>query len=98
MICYLLFTLFLLINKTTYSLNPERLCVNCQYFSVNKNTDTVFGKCIALPKTEENEKRYLVTGSHKNDDYLFCYSARSSDTMCGKEGKRYRKKYTWKND
>lgn len=101
MICYLLFTLLFFTSKTIYSLNPEKLCVNCQYFSINKNaqntnTGNVFGKCIAFPITESNEVSYLITGKKEKRDFFYCSTARGDSEMCGKEGKKYRKRYKLK--
>lgn len=99
MICYLLFAIIFV--NTGYSLNPEKLCVNCQYFSMNKNVqnmnmENVFGKCLAFPRTESSEISYLITGNKENNDYNYCSTARRDSEMCGKEGKKYRKRYKLK--
>lgn len=70
-----------------------KLCVNCQYFFIEKNTDTKFGKCFLFPKEEDNFKNYLLTGKTVYDEYNSCSIARSNINMCGKEGRKYRKRY-----
>jgi hypothetical protein len=57
-----------------------------------------YGKCFLYPKTEENLNKYLVTGSNINDEYQYCSTARQQFDMCGKEGKSYRKSYTFKKE
>lgn len=96
MICYLLFAIIFV--NTGYSLHREKLCVNCQYFSINKNTNTenIFGKCLAFPRIEENEINYLITGNKEKRDFLYCSTARNDFEMCGKEGNKYRKRYKFK--
>jgi hypothetical protein len=56
-------------------------------------TDTKYGKCSLFTKTERNVN-YLVTGIDDTslDDYYYCSTARTCDTMCGEEGKEYIKK------
>ena len=36
----------------------------------------------------------LVTGAESNTEYIYCYTTRDAENMCGKEGKMYKKKYT----
>jgi hypothetical protein len=40
----------------------------------------------------ENSK-YLVDGVIRDNDYYACSTARSWSNLCGKEGKKYKKKY-----
>ena len=75
-----------------------KLCVNCKYFITDNDTDK-FGKC-SLFQRKENDIYSLVIGIHKdtNNEYRhFCSVARSSENMCGREGKMYKKKYTKKS-
>ena len=78
------------------ALKPQKLCVNCQYFFIGKNTDVKFGTCFLCPKEEDNLKNFLVTGTTVYDEYSFCSTARSNVNMCGKDGQKYRKKYDFK--
>lgn len=70
----------------------NKLCVNCQYFLKSKNGENLYAKCVAIPIINENKISYLVTGN-KEKTYHFCSTARSYEELCGKDGKRYRKKY-----
>ena len=87
---------FFLMFGVCSALKPHKLCVNCQYFFIGKNTDVKFGTCFLFPKEEDNLKNFLVTGTNVYDEYTFCSTARSNLNMCGKEGKNYRKKYDLK--
>jgi len=49
----------------------------------------MFGKCSLFPKEEKRDINYYVTGIEKNIEFHYCSIARSSDNMCGKEGKKY---------
>lgn len=77
---------------------PTKLCVNCQYFLLTKGTEVKHGRCFLFPRTEENLNKYLVTGSNLNNEYHYCTTARQQYDMCGKEGKSYRKSYTFKRE
>jgi len=83
---------------TCVAWKPAKLCVNCQYFLLTQGTDAKYGKCFLFPKAEENLNKFLVTGSNINDEYYLCTSARQNIDMCGKEGKSYRKTYTFKRE
>ena len=75
--------------------------------STTSSGDATFGKCLLFPKYElisEYEKRselmnFLVSGYDKHnpkkekEDYYFCTTARGTENMCGKTGKRYEEKF-----
>lgn len=82
-ICTLLTLLFLPIS----SLN---LCINCKYF-ITDNKLGKLGKCSLFPKEEKKTLYDLVTGV--DTDYMYCYATRDNESLCGKEGKLFRKKY-----
>jgi hypothetical protein len=67
-----------------------KLCMNCKYFIQNNNFG-IFSKCSFFPN-KQNEIIFLVNGIDK-EEYSYCYTARKSVDMCGKEGKMYKKKY-----
>ena len=84
-----LFSLFCFIE--TYK---PRLCVNCKYFiKPDDILDTGYGKCSKHPKEEDNNMNYLVTGikNQNQKQYWYCSTARKYDTMCGPDGKDYKK-------
>jgi hypothetical protein len=67
----------------------EKLCKNCKFFKKDFITETKFGHCSRFPFQQTDY--YLVDG-YKDESptsYYFCSTARSSDHMCGKEGKYY---------
>jgi hypothetical protein len=69
-----------------------KLCINCKYFITDNKTGK-FGKCSLFPK-KENDIFNLVNGIHKdNIEYDYCGVSRDIESMCGREGKMYKKKY-----
>lgn len=93
--------LFALLFCNTVSLNTntnintnKKLCINCQYYSLGKDADPLYAKCLAFPTNDKNEIDFLVTGNKENRDFSYCSTARENNLfMCGIEGKKYRKKY-----
>ena len=86
------------------SLNLNRnFCVECKHFKKDRQyfLGTSNGKCALFPVIDsflkgddDNEKiEYLVSGKIKDDiEYTDCVKARQSETMCGQEGKYFKKK------
>lgn len=70
--------------------NPEeKFCKNCKFFKKDFFTETKYGHCSHFPNEPTNN--YLVDG-YKDESptsYFYCSTARSSDYMCGPEGKYY---------
>ena len=74
-----------------------KLCINCKYFITDYDNGK-YGKCSFFPYKnlyEENNVNFLVNGDLKDDDtnYYYCSTSRLDHRMCGKEGKKYKKKY-----
>ena len=67
-----------------------KFCVNCKHFIPHEHNNE-YGKCSLF--VYENSK-YLVDGIVRDNEYYACSTARSWDQLCGKEGVKYRKKYT----
>jgi hypothetical protein len=92
----LFFTLFSLLFLPILSLKDfkPKLCINCKYF-IKDELDSKFGKCLMFPKKEEKNVYTLVNGVHinKNKGYHYCSTVRNINTLCGEEGKMYKKKY-----
>jgi hypothetical protein len=92
----LFFTLFSLLFLPILSLKEfkPKLCIHCKYF-IKDELDSKFGKCLMFPEKEEKNIFRLVNGLHidKNKEYHYCSTVRNIDTMCGQEGKMYKKKY-----
>lgn len=87
-----IFTLLLLFVPIA-SLQPK-LCINCKYFITDNNMGKL-GTCLLFPK-ERNEGLYdLVTGV--DVEYMYCYSTRAEEDLCGKKGKMFKKKRAIKN-
>ena len=72
--------------------NNVNLCINCKhflpytFFTVNNE----FAKC-ALYKKIKYDETHLVTGKIKKEqlDYYYCNTCRTTEYMCGKEGKDF---------
>ena len=93
-----LFIWFNLFFAEIYSLEIKpKICIHCKYFIPDDISD-VYGKCSFFPKIEKNNANYLVTGNNDPSllDYEYCSTARKYEDMCGKEGKKYKRKYTRK--
>jgi hypothetical protein len=88
-------------------LNPpttnQKFCVECKHFKKDRSyfLGTSNGKCALFPiidsisnREHDDEKiEYLVSGERNDDiDYSDCVKARQSETMCGQEGKFFKKK------
>lgn len=67
----------------------QKICINCKYF-ITDNNNGVYGKCSLFP-SEQAKIRFLVNGINE-ENYYYCSTVRSSDNMCGEEGKYYKKK------
>ena len=70
-----------------------KLCINCKHFITDDRTGK-FGKCSLFPTRKPSDMYDLVTGVERNTEYMYCYTTRDRDNLCGKEGKMYTKKYT----
>ena len=82
--------LFLFVNSLTIK---PKFCVNCKHFIPHEHNNE-FGKCALF--LYENSK-ILVDGIARENEYYTCSTARSWGHLCGKDGTKYRKKYTKRN-
>ena len=75
-----------------------KICVDCKYFIKKEgfysHDYNRFGKCSLFPHIETRCEDFLVTGIEYEEiiDYKYCSTARTTDYMCGEEGKRYEQK------
>ena len=85
----------LFLQVLSFNVIKPKLCINCKYF-ITDNDNGKFGKCSLFTK-EENVNNYymLVNGISENKiiEYHYCRTSRQIETMCGKEGKMYKRKY-----
>jgi len=88
-----LLSLFFLHGLSLKEINPK-LCINCKYFieDVEFGKFGKFNKCSLFPK-EQNNVYHLVYGIEEYNNYFYCATTRSRDSMCGEEGKLYKRKY-----
>ena len=70
-----------------------KFCKDCKFFKKDFSTDTKFGHCSHFPIQETNNY-YLVDGFKDTSptSYHYCATARSSERMCGQEGKYFESK------
>jgi hypothetical protein len=78
--------MFLLTNSLE---TKPKFCVNCRYF-ISNNDGSEYGKCSQFPI--ENTK-YLINGIVAETEYYSCNTARTWESLCGKDAKEYKKKY-----
>jgi len=85
-----------------FSLKPttSRICKNCRYFipKVSDSGSTEYSKCMLFNTTTHlSNTKYLVTGIDDGPkvhvEYYYCSTARDFEHMCGKDGKKYKRKY-----
>ena len=84
--------LFFLFVSSSNSINQKKtkFCINCKHFVNDSLTgNTEFGKCSFFPI---KNSCFLVDGKNKNY-YSYASTVRGSESLCGIEGKYYRKKY-----
>ena len=86
-----LFLIFFLKTVSIKTAKPK-LCINCKHFIPDDDTGE-FSRCSFFPHVH-SKINYLVNGINKIDkeDFYYCSTARTSDNMCGIEGKSYVKK------
>jgi hypothetical protein len=67
--------------------NGEKFCKDCKFFKKDFLSQTKFGHCSNFPYQQTDD--YLVDGikDMSPSSYNYCSVARSSDRMCGPEGK-----------
>ena len=71
-----------------------KLCINCKY--IIKNDDNRYSECSLFQQIHRQQQakiNFLITGV-KEEQYYSCSIARAYNTMCGEQGKMYKKKYT----
>ena len=77
-----------------FLVNDEiKICKDCKFFKKDFSTETKFGHCSHFP-IQEKDNYYLVDGFKDTSptSYHYCATARSSDRMCGEEGKYFESK------
>ena len=70
-----------------------KICKDCKFFKKDFHSETKFGHCSIFPN-EPSNNYYLVDGFKDTSptSYHYCSVARSSDRMCGPEGKYFQSK------
>jgi len=70
----------------------EKFCKDCKFFKKDFFTETKYGHCGKFPNQPTDD--YLVDGIKDLSPiaYFYCSTARSSDRMCGPEGKYFESK------
>lgn len=88
---FLIMFAFLIRNNNSIAINT-RFCVNCKYIIPNNDLGIEYSTC-SLFENIDNQK-YLISGNSDDIERGFysCSSARSFESMCGKDGKKYEKK------
>ena len=76
-----------------------KFCKNCKYFL--PGIEDKFGKCFMFRQKEIDY--FIVNGINEVLDlvdysnYYYCVTARSNEDLCGKNAKKYKRKYIKKN-
>ena len=84
--------LLCLLSLSFYNfITGTKLCNNCKHF-MDIGSSPIFARCALFPTTYDNA--HLVLGTKSSPLNLhFCSSARDSESLCGEEGKMFKKKY-----
>lgn len=97
-----IFALLSMSFVSTLSLKEPKpkLCINCKYFVEDPKFGKFgkFSKCSLFSKDGENDVYNLVHGIEPYNGYFYCATSRSRESMCGQEGKMYKRKYTKKGE
>ena len=90
---YLFIILYMFLLTSSLKINPKHVkqnfCVNCKYFIPDNNGKNEFGKCGMFPSESQN---YLIDGIIREDEYYYCSTARQYESLCGKDGAKYKNK------
>ncbi len=103
LISTIIFFFSIFLSTDSYNTQKPNFCVNCKHFIPEKsflfNDDKIrFSKCaltkFLVEKYDKTKYNYLVSGKGNQSyiDYYYCSTSRSSENMCGQEGKFYEKK------
>jgi len=70
-----------------------KICKDCKFFKKDFYSETKFGHCSHFPN-QPNDNYFLVDGFKDTSptSYHYCATARSSERMCGEEGKYFESK------
>ena len=70
-----------------------KICKDCKFFKKDFYSETKFGHCSHFPN-QPIDNYYLVDGFKDTSptSYHYCATARSSERMCGPEGKYFESK------
>jgi len=92
-----MFYLILLFLLGVCNSSKPKLCINCRYF-IPCDLSTSYSKCSQFPRSDITTN-FLVSGNYDyvRSNYYYCSSARSREDMCGTNGTKYKKIYTYKN-
>jgi hypothetical protein len=85
-----LFKIPSLIAMNIYEKVNVKFCKDCKFFKKDFSAETKFGHCSHFP-IQEKDNYFLVDGFKDTSptSYHYCATARSSDRMCGPEGKYF---------
>ena len=68
-----------------YTVQSIPFCINCKHF-ISDSMSVKYSKCKMAPI---DITQYLVSGNTKDIVFHYCSTARTDDSMCGKNGTKY---------
>lgn len=85
---FMMFNLFLL-TTSLLTTSTTKFCIDCKhYIPPPKGLLPVNGKCSRYPISVAVDVDYLISGRGQQE-YKFCSTARTFDSMCGLKGKNF---------
>jgi len=90
---YLLLLLCIFLSCYSTKMNSKqnsklKFCVDCKYFVPEELNRNQYGTCSLFLRSSSE---LLVTGIKNSNHFHYCSTARSIDTMCGKNATKYKK-------
>ena len=88
---FLIMFAFLIRNNNSLAINI-RFCINYKYIIPDNDLGIEYSTCSIFEKSDN--QKYLISGNSHDIERGFysCSSARSFESMCSEDGKKYEKK------
>lgn len=90
---FVIFIVSLFLKVISIKISKPKLCIDCKYYISNNLDNNLQARCSFFQK--DNNIDFLVSGVESEKEYYLCSTAREYDSMCGKKGKKFKKKFNF---